>query len=571
VASIVNFYPFGVAATALFNFDDISQINNYRLSGLVNVSVSDAFTRTNYTQSIISSDIYTSASSGATNWSTTQLANIQIILDTYSQFANILFSKLINYSGYTPAQVGNASDINISLIARPTLSFSGLAALATTNFGYTGGQLDIVLNTSGFGGGDTSMAMTTWGGHALMHEIGHALGLSHPHSSYANGVATLTKDFSATVNLGFSKLGFVIKSAADMNKEYFTIMSYDEQTPLTGPETYAQTPMILDVMALQEAYGAGLGSTATGNDVITIGSSLGVTSFRTYFDTGGTDEVNLAYYTSGAYINLGVNIIGAKHLVGLSMSTADRQLMLAGGNPSSLRWFYGEYENITGSNGNDVITGNGLNNVINGAGGNDTIDGGGGFDTLIYSGTAASYLITVASSGKATIQDKVAARDGTDAVSNIGRLQFSSADTTTGVNRIALDIAPTDNAGSVYMLYKAAFNRAPDSSGMGYWLAQKDGGKNIVTDLAQGFVASKEFTDKYGTDPKNASYVDKLYQNVLDRPGESGGVTYWNQELDAGRISKAAVLVQFATLAEGATKVASLIANGIPYTEYVGG
>jgi hypothetical protein len=120
------------------------------------------------------------------------------------------------------------------------------------------------------------------------------------------------------------------------------------------------------------------------------------------------------------------------------------------------------------------------------------------------------------------------------------------------------------------MLYKAAFNRAPDAGGMGYWLAQKDGGKNIVTDLAQGFVASKEFTDKYGTDPKNASYVDKLYQNVLDRPGESGGVTYWNQELDAGRISKAAVLVQFATLAEGATKVASLIANGIPYTEYVG-
>ena len=29
------------------------------------------------------------------------------------------------------------------------------------------------------------------------------------------------------------------------------------------------------------------------------------------------------------------------------------------------------------------------------------------------------------------------------------------------------------------------------------------------------------------------------------------------------------VLVQFATLAEGAAKVASLIANGIPYTEWV--
>jgi hypothetical protein len=568
VASIVNFYPFGVAATALFNFDDISQINNYRLSGLVNVSVSDAFTKTNYTQSIISSDIYTSASSGATNWSTTQLANIQIILDTYSQFANILFSKLINYSGYTPAQVGNTSDINISLIARPTLSFSGLAALATTNFGYTGGQLDIVLNTSGFGGGDTSMAMTTWGGHALMHEIGHSLGLSHPHSSYTNGVATLTNDFAATVNLGFSKLGFVIKSAADMNKEYFTIMSYDDQSPPTGPDTYAQTPMILDVMALQEAYGAGLGSTATGNDVITVGSSFGVTSFRTYFDTGGTDEVNLAYYTSGAYINLGVNIIGAKHLVGLSMSTADRQVMLAGSSPSSLRWFYGEYENVSGSNGNDVITGNALNNVINGAGGNDTIDGGGGFDTVMYSGAAANYLINVSSTGKATIQDTVATRDGTDAVSNIARLQFASADTVTGVNRIALDIGPTERAGSMYMLYQATFNRTPDPSGLGYWISKIDTGADIVKDIASFFVVSPEFVAKYGANPSNASYVNNLYQNVLHRTGEADGVSYWNQQLNTNAVSKAYVLEQFATLPEGAALVASSLSHGIAYVQW---
>jgi hypothetical protein len=120
------------------------------------------------------------------------------------------------------------------------------------------------------------------------------------------------------------------------------------------------------------------------------------------------------------------------------------------------------------------------------------------------------------------------------------------------------------------MLYKAAFNRAPDASGMGYWLAQKDNGSNIVTNIAQGFVNAPEFVAKYGSNPSNASYIDKLYQNVLGRNGEAGGVAYWNQELDAGRISKAAALVQFATLAEGAANVASLIANGIGYTEYLG-
>jgi hypothetical protein len=191
-----------------------------------------------------------------------------------------------------------------------------------------------------------------------------------------------------------------------------------------------------------------------------------------------------------------------------------------------------------------------------------TWDGGAGFDTAVFTGTAASHTITIGTTSSIVV-DKTVNRDGIDTLTNIERLKFSDTN-------LALDIAPTQNAGSVYMLYKAAFNRAPDNGGMGYWLAQKDGGSNIVTDIAQGFVASKEFTDKYGTNPTNASYVDKLYQNVLGRAGESGGVTYWNQELDAGRISKAAVLVQFATLAEGAANVASLIANGISYTEYVG-
>ena len=193
------------------------------------------------------------------------------------------------------------------------------------------------------------------------------------------------------------------------------------------------------------------------------------------------------------------------------------------------------------------------------------IDGGLGLDTSIYSDKVINYSIRPLSNESFEVKHTAtsASLKVSDTLTNIERLKFSDTN-------VALDIAPTQNAGSVYMLYKAAFNRAPDNGGMGYWLAQKDSGKDIVTSLAQGFVGSKEFTDKYGTNPSNASYVDKLYLNVLGRAGESGGVAYWNEQLDAGNISKAAVLVQFATLAEGATKVASLIANGIPYTEYVG-
>lgn len=224
---------------------------------------------------------------------------------------------------------------------------------------------------------------------------------------------------------------------------------------------------------------------------------------------------------------------------------------------------------------NDEANGYAGNDKFYGYGdsGSDLFNGGSGIDTSVYRGAFANYTMTKevsffnpTTNRKDLIGLQVkdnSGLDGMDGLVNVERLQFTDTN-------IALDVGPTQNAGSVYMIYKAAFNRPPDVNGMGYWLAQKDGGSNIVTNIAQGFVNSAEFTAKYGANPSNASYVDKLYQNVLGRAGEAGGVAYWNQELDAGKISKAAVLVQFATLAEGASNVASLIANGIPYTEFVG-
>ena len=390
MASYIPYTPTTTIAKAMFNFDAFG-IADYKLSGTVNISVSDAFTFSQYLLASppISSSVYTSLSSGSANWTAGQLANIHLLADTYTNFINLNFSVVANYSGFTPANVGNASDINISLIYRTDLSFSGKSALDTdSSFGYAGSSGDIILNVNGFGSSglsnDYSLNSTTFGWHALMHEVGHSLGLSHPHSSFVNGVPVLTADFSATANLGFEKLGFHINSASDMNKEYFSIMSYDDQKPPTGPDTFAQTPMILDVIALQTAYGEGRGSSGSGNDVITPGAGGSVSAFRTYFDTGGIDTIDLTNYSSGAYLHMGTTIVGAPHLVGVSMSVSDANTMVnLGGDPSSLRWYYGEYENAIGSGAADVIVGNSLNNVINGGAGNDVIIGGGSTASLV--------------------------------------------------------------------------------------------------------------------------------------------------------------------------------------------
>lgn len=211
--------------------------------------------------------------------------------------------------------------------------------------------------------------------------------------------------------------------------------------------------------------------------------------------------------------------------------------------------------------GNDKIIASVSADILIGGAGADILDGGGGVDKAVFTGKLTDYKIE-RSTEQVAIIDSQSSRDGADALKNIERLSFSDTS-------VALDTGATQTAGSVYMLYQATFNRTPDAGGIGYWIDKVDKGADITKDVATFFTQSQEFIAKYGANPTNASYVDNLYQNVLHRSGEAGGVAYWNQELDAGRVTKAFVLEQFATLSEGAQLVAPAIANGIVYQQWV--
>ena len=161
---------------------------------------------------------------------------------------------------------------------------------------------------------------------------------------------------------------------------------------------------------------------------------------------------------------------------------------------------------------------------------NLVIDGLGGMDTVSYASQSSEAIVMRTGSNVITVIDAIRSTRG-DILTNIERLKFLDTN-------IALDVGPSQNAGSLFMLYKAAFNREPDPEGMGFWLAEIDGGKNLVTDIAAGFVMTPEFLAKFGANSTNAFYVDQLYRNVLDRPGDPEGIAFWNQELDSGEVVK---------------------------------
>lgn len=142
-------------------------------------------------------------------------------------------------------------------------------------------------------------------------------------------------------------------------------------------------------------------------------------------------------------------------------------------------------------------------------------------------------------------------------VPNNARLRFDDIS-------IALDADGV--AGKAYRLYRAAFGRLPDTGGLGYWMGVMDKGGSLEN-VADVFASSPEFKSVYGAAATHAEIVARLYQNVLNRSGEPGGVAYWNAVLDSKQMTVAEVLVGFSESAENKARVLSTISRGIAFKE----
>jgi serralysin len=137
-------------------------------------------------------------------------------------------------------------------------------------------------------------------------------------------------------------------------------------------------------------------------------------------------------------------------------------------------------------------------------------------------------------------------------VTNVERLQF-----TNGI--VALDI--NGDAGQAYRLYQAAFNRVPDVGGLGYQTNALDTGLTL-TQVASNFIASPEFQRTYGN-VDDTQFVTLLYQNVLHRAPDAGGLQFHLDEMHVQGQSRADVLVHFSESPENQANVIGQIQDGM--------
>jgi VCBS repeat-containing protein len=261
----------------------------------------------------------------------------------------------------------------------------------------------------------------------IIHELGHAMGLKHPHEASGS--------FGAMPQ--------------DRDSLEYSVMSYHSYVgaPTTGYLTneawgYPQSLMMYDIAALQTEYGANY-ATNGGNTVYDWNTSTGQMFvngvgqgapganriFLTLWDGGGNDTYDFSNYTTNLNVSLqpgawttvsGAQLanLGGGHLAAGNIANA----LLYQNNPASL------IENAIGGSGNDTIAGNAADNRFTGGRGNDVLDGAAGTNTAVYSGTATDYLFSQNSDGSWTVTDlRAGSPDGTDTLRNIQYLEFSGS------------------------------------------------------------------------------------------------------------------------------------------------
>ena len=317
-----------------------------------------------------------------------------------------IWDELLNVT-FVEGTVATA-DINLGNIATTEDYYSAYANYPEKSL--EGG--DIWFNTNAPANQEVGLGQA--GFRTILHEMGHALGLSHPGDYNASPGVTLTYENNAEYY---------------QDSFQYTIMSYFASSSTGAVRTgFAATPLAHDIAAMQSLYGADM-TTRTGDTIYGFNSNAGRPAFDftlnanpvvAIWDAGGRDTLDFSGWSSSSRIDL-----------------AEGASSDGGGQTFNVQIAFGaRIENAVGGGGDDFISGNAAGNLLRGGAGNDRLTGGGGndieeggagADIFVFTALGDSVNYELRSDGKKLLPDRLP-----DFLSGTDKLDLSAIDANTG-------------------------------------------------------------------------------------------------------------------------------------------
>lgn len=360
-------------------------------------------------------------------WTTVQQQAASNALQAWGNVTGVNFQYITTASA--GAYTNSGADIAMFQTGSALLggAYGAVNGFPTTNVSYGGviygagittNEGDLLINQA-LDFGNSAILPGGNGWNTLVHELGHAIGLSHPGLNYptainygwvglgpgvitdANSMLYSNMSYNAAlwtagVEVGVTSPGNSVPTGYGGYWQAPDYAGSNAQYPLTTNTGQPTTAMAFDMLAASYVYGANMAYHA-GNTTYALTAN---TTLQTLWDPSGTDTLDASAITEAVILDLTpmAQNLSAAWFNGANINATSNTLLggayILPNNVTAGNFLATIIENALGGSGNDLIIGNSSSNILVGYAGNDSLTGGAGADYFTFASLSGTDTVT---------------------------------------------------------------------------------------------------------------------------------------------------------------------------------